>query len=153
MTYALIVSGVVSKYPYTFEMLRADNPQVSFSRNAVQLTAWGVVEVAPSAKPAHDPLTQNVIEGFPTLINGVWTQEWAVSSASAAEITARQRAAADAAATAEVKADAFITNFVAMTPNELKTYITNNSGTLIKQAALIEKLALMLLILARQGLR
>ena len=154
MTYALIVNGAVAQYPYSFAQLRRDNPQVSYPSDPSDewLTGYGVHVVAPTAKPATT-LTQNVVEATPVLVAGVWTQAWSVVPASAEEIAARQTNAADDAATTEIKADAFVTSFIAMTPAQVSTYVDNNTATLAAMRALVKKLAVMLLLLARREFR
>ena len=154
MTYALIVAGAVAQYPYSFAQLRRDNPQVSYPSepNDERLAAFGVHVVAPTAKPATT-LTQNVIETTPVLDAGVWKQAWSVVAASAEEIAARQTNAADDAAAAEIKADAFVTNFISMTPTQVATYVDNNTATLAAMRALVKKMAVMLLLLARREFR
>jgi len=70
------------------------------------------------------------------------------------EIIARkEREAADAAAAAEIKQDAFVQSFLAYTPAQLDAYIDNNTATLPEVRALLKKMARMLLILARRELR
>lgn len=154
MSYALIVDGMVASYPYSFGKLRADNPDVSFPRDPSdeRLAEWGVVAVAPAERPVAD-ITQNVVEGAPVLVGEVWTQVWNVVDASAEEIAARQKLAAAAAAKSDVKADAFVASFVAMTPVEVDAYIEANVTNLASAKAVLGKLALMVLILARQEFR
>jgi hypothetical protein len=155
MTYALITDGAVAQYPYGFQQLRNDNPQVSFPSNPddAKLAEFGVHRVQPTAQPAHDPITQNVIEGTPVLVDGQWSQVWTVEAATAEQIAERQRDAADAEADAEVRADAFVANFVAMTPAQVAAYVENNTATLAAMRAVLKKMAVMLLILARRELR
>jgi hypothetical protein len=152
MTYALIQNGAVAQYPYSFALLRKDNPQVSYPRDPsdARLAEFGVFVVAPSAKPAHDPITKNVLEATPVLVGGVWTQAWSIIDASAEEIAARQSAAALMADRAAAKADTFVASFLAMTPAQVETYVENNTATLATTRALLRKMALMLHILARR---
>lgn len=155
MTYALIVNGTaVRTYPYSFALLRKDNPQVSYPENPTdeKLAEFNVHFVKPTVRPAV-PLTQNVIETLPILVDGKWTQAWAIIAASAEEIAARQRDATDTAADTAVKADAFVANFISMTPAQVDAYVENNTATLPATRALLKKMAIMLLILARRGLR
>lgn len=155
MSYALIENGAVVQYPYTYAMLRSEYPNVSFPRVIPddRLEEHGLFKVAEVEQPAHDPITQNVEEGTPTLLAGVWTQTWNVVAASAEEIAARQQAAADDAAELSVKADAFVTQFIAMTPEQVSTYVANNTANLAEFRALITKITIMLLILAKRSLR
>jgi hypothetical protein len=83
----------------------------------------------------------------------VWTQVWAMADFSAEEVARRQQKEADATDAAAVKADAFVQTFVAMTPAEVSDYVNANTGTLAQTRALLNKMALMLLALARREYR
>lgn len=89
--FALIKDGAVAKYPYSAPQLRADNPQTSFpvEMSDELLAEWGVFTVAAVERPQVDH-TKNVVEGDPALIDGIWTQVWLVSDASADEIQQRE---------------------------------------------------------------
>ena len=152
MSYALITDGAVAQYPYTFAMLRSDNPDISYPAEVTdeRLAELGVVAVAPVAQPAHNPITENVVEGTPVLVGDVWTQTWSVVPASAEEIAARTAKAADIAAKDAIKADSFVQNFIAMTPAQVSAYIDANVTSLATAKSVIEKLALMVLLLARR---
>ena len=154
MTYALIIDGAVAQYPYSFALLRRDNPQVSYPSDPSddRLAEFGVHAVAPAAKPATS-LTQNIVEATPVLVGGVWTQAWTVVAASAEEIAARQMQAADEAAATEIKADTFVASFIAMTPAQVATYVDNNTATLAAMRTVVKKMAVMLLLLARREFR
>jgi hypothetical protein len=78
--FAKIINDVVEKYPYSIGELRKDNPNVSFPRNPSPetLAAFNTFEVVRKPQPEVDH-TQNVGEGVPQKINGVWTQVWNVS--------------------------------------------------------------------------
>lgn len=82
--------GVIQKYPYSIGDLQADNPQVSFPESFLDalLASYEVFPVAPTTKPLADH-TKNVVEGSPTNQAGKWTQTWAVTQATASEISAR----------------------------------------------------------------
>jgi hypothetical protein len=88
----LAPSGSVESYPYSVRQLRKDNPQVSFPADMGPdlLAEYGVFSVTPSDQPDYDTTTQNLTEGTPELISGVWTQTWAVTDANADAIAARQ---------------------------------------------------------------
>lgn len=154
MTYALIVDGAVASYPYSFAQLRRDNPDVSFPRNPSdeRLAELGVVKIADTPRPAAD-LTENVVEVTPVLVGGVWTQAWSLVAASAEQIASRQQRATDDAARLAVKVDTFVTNFIAMTPAEVSTYVETNVTNLASAKSVIEKLSLMVLLLARREFR
>lgn len=93
---AKIVNDVVQKYPYTIAQLRKDNPNISFPKNPSPetLASFNVFEVISSIAPEVDH-TQDVGEGFPQKINGVWTQHWLVETVN--ETTLAQRTADKAA--------------------------------------------------------
>lgn len=155
MTYALITDGAVTTYPYTYAMFRAANPDVSFPAEVTdeRLAEFGIYAVAPTDKPSHNAITENVVEGTPVLVGDVWTQAWSVVTASAEEIASRQAAAADAAAKAAVKADSFVGTFIAMTPAQVETYVQNNVTSLATAKDVIAKMGVMLLLLARREFR
>jgi hypothetical protein len=78
---AKIINDVVEKYPYSIGQLRKDNPNVSFPKNPnpETLAAFNTFEVVRTPQPEVDH-TQNVGEGVPQKINGVWTQVWNISN-------------------------------------------------------------------------
>lgn len=88
--YAKVNGSSVEKYPYTDDMIRADNENVSFPPFISPETAveFGAVVVAEVAPPVATPY-QNVSESLPQNVGGVWTQVWSVSPASQDEITQR----------------------------------------------------------------
>lgn len=75
--YALIENEVVQKYPYSITDLRRANPGTSFPTNpsAATLAAWNVFDVLQVQRPEEN-YANNVYEGSPQKINGVWTQVW-----------------------------------------------------------------------------
>jgi hypothetical protein len=141
--YAKIIDGQVAEYPYTFVKLRTDNPAVSFpSAPSNELLAeYGVYPVTLTEKPAPT-LTQNAVEQPPQLIEGVWTQVWGMVDVSAEEAAKRQ-----------IRADAFVQNFIAMTPAQVTAYVEGNTNNITEVRALLNKMALMLLALARREYR
>lgn len=44
------------------------------------IASVGVLPVTQTDQPAFDPLTQKVVEQTPALVNGAWTQQWAVQA-------------------------------------------------------------------------
>lgn len=93
-------------YPVSFEQLAAAHPNSSFPPGDF-VPPDPYVIVATSAKPAYDPVTQQVIENTPTLVNGVWTQAWQVIEIfSTPEEKAAAQAAQAAAEAANVRAEA-----------------------------------------------
>lgn len=154
MSYALIRNGAVVTYPYTFAMLRADNPQVSYSADTspAKLAEYGVVEIAETPRPPSTT-TQDFVEATPTLVSGVWTQRWVAQAVPAEEATRRQQEATSEAERLTVKADAFVQQFIAMTPQQVTDYVNTNVTDLASARALLRRISLMLLLLARREFR
>jgi hypothetical protein len=138
--YALLIGGVFQEIR-RYETKPADLPH--------KLVTWHTVARTP--RPAST-LTQDPVEQW-ALVNGVWTQSWAMVNLSAEIAAARQQAATDAAEAAAIKADAFVQNFIAMTPAQVETYVANNTANLAQVRSLLGKMALMLLILAKREYR
>ncbi len=90
-------NGAVEAYPYTLRDLRADHPRTMFPRNitAADLIDYDVVEVQPTERPAHDPITQDVIETTPAFDRDAWRQQWSVVDVDQEERERRAAAAAD----------------------------------------------------------
>ena len=153
MKYALINAGVVAKYPYSLAQLRMDNPDTSYPREEGNWLFDHGVHVVVDAISPTPALTENVVEVTPILIGENWTQAWQLVLASAEEIAKRQESAAQDAARGTVKADTFVQSFIAMTPAEVSTYITNNGTTLAALRTIVIKLAIMVLILAKREFR
>jgi hypothetical protein len=98
MSYLLLNdAGKIASHPYSLHQLRIDNPNTSFPAGMTEaaLAEWRVYRVLPNSAPTV-PHTQNVVEVAPTIIDGAWTQTWAVTDASADEIEARTVAQASA---------------------------------------------------------
>jgi hypothetical protein len=95
--YVLAPNQIAEIFPYSIGNLRRDNPNVSFPRNPSEelLASYDVFPVVSQEPPSHDPITENLGQINPTLVNGQWLQTWEVTDASAEEIFERQRAAAD----------------------------------------------------------
>lgn len=95
MTYAILNSGTITEYP---AVLRAHLPNTSFPENwpGGEINGVEYALIHPSPQPSHDPATQNLVEGTPALVEGVWTQQWAVTSASPTEIAERLAARREA---------------------------------------------------------
>lgn len=52
-----------------------------------------------------------------------------------------------------VRADTFVTNFIAMTPAQVTSYVDTNVKDLPSAKSVIQKLALMVLVLAKSGFK
>jgi hypothetical protein len=155
MSYALITDGAVTTYPYAYAMFRAANRNVSFPAEVTdeRLAEFGIHAVVPTDPPSHDAINENVVETTPVLVGDVWTQAWEVVAANAEDIADRRRTAADNAAKTAIKGDTFVATFIAMTPAEVSAYIETNVTSLATAKTVIEKLALMALLLARREFR
>jgi hypothetical protein len=107
--HALILNGAVEKYPYTIGNLRKDNPQISFPRSPSDdlLVTYNVLPVTRTDRPDHDPITEDVAEQPPEMIDGAWVQVWAVTPAEPEEIERRRAEAIEMIR--EQRADAYRT--------------------------------------------
>ena len=152
--YAKIEDGAVVAYPYGIATLRRDNPQVSFPNEMPdeRLKEYGVLPVADAPQPASDNAF-DVVEVDPVLVAGVWTRQWKQNAASVATVKVREATKAIEAAKATAKADSFVASFIAMTPTQVDAYVETNVTALAGAKALLKKMALILLVLARQEFR
>ena len=151
MRYVHIVDGAVATYPYSFKQLRAANSGVSFPREPSPelLAEWGVLPVTEVARPANT-VTRNSVELDPVSTNGVWKRTWGTVPASADEIADRRRLQTRKTERAAVKADSFVANFIELSPNQVINHIDTNVTDLASAKAVIGKLALLLLTIAKQ---
>lgn len=88
--YAKIINGELIQYPYTWEDMRAQNPETLFPSEYVEsiFIEYGAVAIAQTEEPPYDRLTHIGHEGMPALIDGVWSQTWV-----ATELSTEQQAA------------------------------------------------------------
>jgi hypothetical protein len=88
----LAPNGTAETYPYSIGQLRKDNPQVSFPKNPTDelLASYDVFPVTATERPTYDPITQNLTEGTPAIVGGVWTQVWTVTEATPEEVSQRK---------------------------------------------------------------
>lgn len=91
MSYALIKNNQVSKYPYSLREFVLNNPNVSLPQEPTtsQLNEVGLYNVTSVPTPISD-YTKTVTESTPTLVSGIWTQNWTVTDATPAEIAQRE---------------------------------------------------------------
>jgi len=97
--YAKIKDSALVTYPYGWGEFQADNPYTSyppsvdwvslFPTTTVGQEGYTLVAVTQITQPTIDPITQDIAEGTPVLENGVWTQVWNVTQASAEEVAQR----------------------------------------------------------------
>jgi len=93
--YIHAVNGTVIKYPESWDDLRAANPNVSFpvKPTAEDLAPFNRFIPLTTPRPdVDDPRTQRVERIDPVLVEGSWTEVWAVRDATDAEIEAYDRA-------------------------------------------------------------
>ncbi len=101
--YANLLNGTLVKYPYQWGDFMTDNNNTQglnpsellaiFPLTDIAKQGYSVVEVQSTAQPAFNAITQDCTEGTPTLANGVWSQTWVVTTATAAEQAQRLAAA------------------------------------------------------------
>lgn len=152
MSYVLVTEGgAVEKYPYSVEQLRLDNPNTSFSRipPLSLLATWRVFPVTPVAQPPHTA-TENYVEGPPVLLGQSWTQVWNAVPASPEEIAQRAEAAAQTSELTGAKLDAWVAQFLAMTPTGAQDYVNANSATLAALRTNVARMAYVLRVLVRR---
>jgi len=153
MTYARaeMLGGPVLNYPFTLEMLRKSLPNVSFPRKPsdARMEAFGIFKVHPTTPPTP-ALTEDVVEVTPVWNGSQLEQAWALQPASAEDIADRLKEQSDEQDKLSIKADTFVQTFIAMTPAEVDSYIDVNVTNLASAKAVLNKLALMVLLLARR---
>lgn len=93
--YVKITDG--TPVPYSLAELRRDNPTVSFPGTFTDALAaeWGLLPLQATPQPDINRLTEDVVEGTPTLVDGTWTQVWTVVPLSLAEAERRVRTERD----------------------------------------------------------
>lgn len=89
--YLLAVNDILTKFPYTLEELRQDNPQTSFPlvMTAEELAEWGVFAVEEQTPPAFNEQTESVEVAAPALVSGVWVRQQTVVAAEPDEVERR----------------------------------------------------------------
>jgi len=139
-------------YPYTFKMWKKDHPNVSIREDMSILGDYRVVPVADRGdRPApSDPVAFKVERGPEVKTDGAWAETWIEVALTADEIAFRQSQKDDADVKIAVKADAFVGNFIAMTPAEVASYVEGEVTNLASAKLLLKRMAVMLLLLARR---
>lgn len=151
----------IETYPITYAQLRAANPGVMFPRSPTgdileQIKAtYRIVDVAEMPQPDHDAIDENVAEVAPAFNADLsrWEQAWSVVPASAEQIAKRQAIADDVTSLNAAKADAFVRNFISMSPAQVATYIETNVTDLASVRNIMQKMALMMHHTARRAFR
>lgn len=152
MSYVKTDGGTnVVTWPYSVAQLRADS-NVSFSATPPTevLEAFNVFEVHPTDRPSFNTITQDVVEVTPVLVNDMWTQQWAIVNASAKQVAARQKQAAQEAEHHTASLDAWIVSYLAMTPAEAEQYVLDNVTNLATAKSIMSKLAYAVRVLIRK---
>jgi hypothetical protein len=111
-----LTNGIPEKY--SIGQLRRDNPNTSFPKNPTHelLADWNVYPLTLTDRPQVDH-TQNVAEGTPALVDGVWIQVWDITDATAEEIQQRTE---DQARSIRLKRDSLLseTDWIVITHTE-----------------------------------
>lgn len=89
-TYARIENDLITEYPISEGIIRAENPSTLFAANDFQ-PPENYVLVVDSEKPVQT-VTNVITEGTPILIEGVWMQQWIESEADEAVLFERHEA-------------------------------------------------------------
>jgi hypothetical protein len=94
--YLLASNNTISKFPYTLEELRSDNPRTSFPAilSEEELAVWGVFNVDEQGPPTFNEATESIEIGAPTYLDGKWVAEWIVTPAGTEEVERRTAAQA-----------------------------------------------------------
>lgn len=154
MRYALVRDGAIAQYPYSFSMLRRDNPMVSFPRDpdAAKLAEWGVVTVHDAPQPAYD-VAKDIVESTPVLSGGTWVQSWQQVDADPEVVAQRLEGQKTKTERSEIVADKFVGQFIAMTPAQVAAYVDGNVTDLASAKTLLKRMAVMMLLMARREFR
>jgi len=92
------INTATGEYPLSANDVRAEFPNTSFPGDAagfeVAIARSGYLPVQPVPAPEVD-YTQNVTEGGPEPVDGMWRQSWIISDATTAEIEQRTADQAD----------------------------------------------------------
>ena len=88
--------GSIAQYPYGIDMLKLQNPAISFPDRITRdlLKTYNVYQVLPEPKPEM-PYTQDAREGDPVFYGNEWHQTWVVYDLSEEEIASRTARQAD----------------------------------------------------------
>lgn len=83
-----------TRWPYSLQQLREDEPTRSFSVNpsAAELAHYGCYRVVSQAPPQHDPATHKAVMAQPVNAGGQWLQQWELVELTPAEAEAYYRA-------------------------------------------------------------
>jgi len=85
MIYLIRIRESGPQWPYSFQRLRIDEPQlsISYDPHAGEIASWltldpPIIIIKPQVTepPAHDPATHKAVEVMPVEIDGQWQQAW-----------------------------------------------------------------------------
>ena len=94
-TYVKIVDGQPIVYPYSFDQLKGEYPNVSFSSRVTpeMLSSYGIRPVVILEAPEYDIITQRIVQdSLPTQVEEVWSLGWSVIDKTPPEIAVEQAA-------------------------------------------------------------
>lgn len=110
--YALLESGAVKQYPYTYQQLKATQPNTSWpvAMPVASLADHGVVPVVVTSGPSFDPTTHALEEKTPEYVasRSRWEQVWGLRALTAQEAAQQQQRLQDEiVAATQQRLDAF----------------------------------------------
>ena len=92
--HAKIINGQVEKYPYYYNELKTDYPNISFPDisevgdvyNLPDLSSFGFVKLLPAPQPDFNYDTQILKNGSPEFKDGNWYETWVIEEIPEHEI-------------------------------------------------------------------
>lgn len=88
--FAKIIDNLVVKYPCNMTDVRQEFPDTSIPDGVIE--GLGYVDVASAPTPQFNNLTQRLVQEYPILVDGVWTQKWRVDNLPEEQASANIRA-------------------------------------------------------------
>ena len=77
-----IENGEIIKYPYSYDELKKDNPNISFPKyenmSEQEYANFGVYLVHPNTMPIVDPFKYTVVNDIPAIEDGLWKKQYIV---------------------------------------------------------------------------
>ncbi len=74
----LLIKPSTQEYPYTFQQLKEDYPNVSFPSDLSGVEGFDVAIVTVDPEPEYNPETHRIISSNPVLRDGNWVIQWDV---------------------------------------------------------------------------
>lgn len=144
-------TNALLKYPYTFAHFKKDFPRVSVRKDMDNLIPYGVRRVTEAAEPAPaNPATHRVVEVDPVFNGSEWVQTWSEVALTPAQQQALANEAEANAVAAALKANPWISTYADMSVAQVETYVANNVTDLASAKDIIEKLAIICLLLVKR---